>query len=1434
MNQVTVKHIGLTSCSMLAWLVVGCVVVAEDWPTYRHDQQRSGYTTESIDAAKLTVAWQWKSAVAPSPAWPDSARWDAYATLDGLRSMRNYDPVFHGIVVGEKLYLPSNSDHALRCFELSNGKLLWNFVAEAPIRIAPVALNQKVYFTCDRGLVYALDANSGSLVWKKQVGTATDCFINDGRICSFEPIRSGALIDQDAGVCIVACGMFPWKDSQLVALDITTGQEKWRKNLGTGWTLEGAMLLGNQQIIAPQGRAAPQVFNRANGESIGPLEGGGGSFVLLTNENEVLHGPGNKGGWITQSKVNNREKVASFEKGTAIVVDDGRSYLLDEERLSALDRKTGIIQWVVPCNCPHELILAGETLFAGGNDLLKAYDRQSGKLLWQGQVEGRVFGLLVANGHLIASTDEGNISVFAPSGAPQQHESTVIQPDTERPFSTLLPAPVPATIADSSLMNRWVFHGDEIMSNPMSKKQLAIRKYRSTLDRSSLSPETLTHDESEGQFVALSKNAKLVQVGQEHALALDGRTEGLIAKDYKLANYPKRAFTVSAWVRIDHPQPWGGIVSITQDNGDYEKGWILGYRNQQFGFAVNAENAPDKLTWVGESSSSFIPGAWYLVTGVYDGSTIKLYVNDQLVGESAEQIGNILYPEKASWIVGAYHDDDENFPSLGMLNEVRVYDRAVTTEEVTASYEEKKDNFPEPAPADELMSKSKYAGTVESSIYRGPFAKFVRPKVIEVLWWTATPQPTVLEVSEHPNSAAQANVLTAGTANLEHRVEIGPIRTHEIIKYRLGHLVSDKPVWTGEFECDGHFDMTTIAEATVPTETAAHEIAAGLWKQMARSEPKGLGVVIGAQNLGHFANAIQTLSHYDILVFDTDAGNVQAAREHWISNGRYGRQLQFIHVEDFAALPIPNHSVDFLLVDPAFTVTNDPKDSNSIEYNDILEFIAKLQPSAQLLASSDLLVGDFSRLADTKGIESTEIAGRSFAGFQKLQFDGASDWTHMYGSADNSAYKGETLSGAKRQEDLKLVWAGRPGPRYQSDRGNRKPSPLASGGRLYMQGLRRILAVDAYNGTILWNQELPEVVRFNVPRDCSNWCADNENLFVAAGNRCLVLRGADGHVERQLTVLNQTNPEFHWGFVSRVDDLLVGSAVAPGSAFTEFWGGENWYDSKDGEHAKKVCSDLLFVADPQSGQPKWVYSESLIVNPTITIHQGRIYFLGCKSQTLKNEKNRRLDGDEFWNSMHLIAIDLKTGEKIWDTPARPMAGVSAVYMAASADKLVLTTSNDGAFGVYAINASNGEIVWRGKYKWEVDHHGKHLSRPAIVGGRIYLRPLTLDLNNGDVLSQEFPKGHQCGTYTASQNALFLRAGELAMWDRESGYSTRWSRVRPDCWISTIPAQGMLLSPEGGGGCSCGGWIETSMAFAPLNRQQTNSTKQETAETESGQ
>ena len=76
----------------------------DDWPSFRHDSSRSATTKESLPTAELVPAWTYQSPHPPQPAWAGPAKWDAYARIRDLSSMRNYDSVFHVAVVGDSLY----------------------------------------------------------------------------------------------------------------------------------------------------------------------------------------------------------------------------------------------------------------------------------------------------------------------------------------------------------------------------------------------------------------------------------------------------------------------------------------------------------------------------------------------------------------------------------------------------------------------------------------------------------------------------------------------------------------------------------------------------------------------------------------------------------------------------------------------------------------------------------------------------------------------------------------------------------------------------------------------------------------------------------------------------------------------------------------------------------------------------------------------------------------------------------------------------------------------------------------------------------------------------------------------------------------------------------------------------------------------------------
>jgi outer membrane protein assembly factor BamB len=224
-------------------------------------------------------------------------------------------------------------------------------------------------------------------------------------------------------------------------------------------------------------------------------------------------------------------------------------------------------------------------------------------------------------------------------------------------------------------------------------------------------------------------------------------------------------------------------------------------------------------------------------------------------------------------------------------------------------------------------------------------------------------------------------------------------------------------------------------------------------------------------------------------------------------------------------------------------------------------------------------------------------------------------------------------------------------------------------------------------------------------------------------------------------------------------------------------------------------------------------SGGLIVNSSITMAEGKAWFVEARNPDIMAAKTRQLGGSLFWKDQYLVCLDLESGQTLWSSALNIVPGEVALYMAHGGGKLVLVSSGSGSYHTYAFNDANGEVDWNVDIKWPQDHHGGHMARPAIVGETVYVRPSALSLIDGKILDIAMPGGG-CGTYAATEKALFFRSGNVTMWDPAQGKTTSWNRLRPDCWLSTIPAAGLLLSPEGGGGCSCGSWMETSIVFAP--------------------
>jgi len=293
-------------------------------------------------------------------------------------------------------------------------------------------------------------------------------------------------------------------------------------------------------------------------------------------------------------------------------------------------------------------------------------------------------------------------------------------------------------------------------------------------------------------------------------------------------------------------------------------------------------------------------------------------------------------------------------------------------------------------------------------------------------------------------------------------------------------------------------------------------------------------------------------------------------------------------------------------------------------------------------------------------------------------------------------------------------------------------------------------------------------------------------------------------------------------------DKLYGSAQLDGAHYTNIWGGSRtgWYDATSGDVTHKVCSKYIFAIDKNSGSRVWTDNRperGVIINSTITLGGGRLYFVESRNTTVKEYPSGRIGIPELWRDQYIVALDQNTGDKLWEKAIDTADGIVVFYMQYKNEKLFITSSGT-RYNIYAYHAMNGNFTWSQNHPWTKDNHGGHMQHPVITSNMICLEPNGYDLNTGEILTSNMGRHAGCATYAGTTGALIYRGsgGNIAMWDTNSGTVTTWSGIRPSCWLSTIPGGGMVLSPEGSGGCSCNGWLNTSVGFvnsktAPTSR-----------------
>lgn len=396
------------------------------WPTYRQNALRSGYTPDKVPAVLQS---KWRVNVGGKISAPTIA--------DG------------------KVFVASVDEHNVCALDADSGRINWRFTAGARVDSPPSVIRGRAIFGCRDGYVYSLRTSDGELAWRLRAARSEQLITAYGRLESASPVIGSVLVQEGVVYCTAGRSSYMDGGIDLYRLDPETGKtlsktEIYSPDPETGRQPEqyapSAMPGARADILSSDGSniyMRDTAFDR-HGAAITEVKD---HLFTLTNflDDSWTH----RSYWIFGTRCSIATGCSGRDKkliyGRLIVFDKNKIYGYGRKnvhwsnqlqdgpyRLFAVDRSDGTEKWEKPVEIQvRAMVLAGDILFVAGpsadavmgpqapdekqGSVLMAVSATDGRELAQCRLDScPVFdGMAAAYGRLYISIKDGSLLCLA-------------------------------------------------------------------------------------------------------------------------------------------------------------------------------------------------------------------------------------------------------------------------------------------------------------------------------------------------------------------------------------------------------------------------------------------------------------------------------------------------------------------------------------------------------------------------------------------------------------------------------------------------------------------------------------------------------------------------------------------------------------------------------------------------------------------------------------------------------------------------------------------------------------------------------------------------------------------------------------------------------------------------------------------------------------
>lgn len=403
--------------------------------------------------------------------------------------------------------------------------------------------------------------------------------------------------------------------------------------------------------------------------------------------------------------------------------------------------------------------------------------------------------------------------------------------------------------------------------------------------------------------------------------------------------------------------------------------------------------------------------------------------------------------------------------------------------------------------------------------------------------------------------------------------------------------------------------------------------------------------------------------------------------------------------------------------------------------------------------------------------------------------EGADEWAHPYHGPDNNPQSKDTVAkGPFLSKFMSEPWYSAM-PQFSVFAGGRvfKIFGERTSTQAHWESLDSFVALNAWNGTLLWRRKLPDTFMFHR----NTLVATQDRVYLADAVSCKAFDAATGEVKDEIVVPEGLSDGPVWKWMALEDGILyalVGEKEDPVEVVKgDRFRGAGWPWWKI-DNYKFGFGRTLMAMDVKTKKVLWHFRDEQPLDArAMCMTAGRMFV--------------------YSDRKFLAAIDQKTGKQLWRTTDEKLLGAidkhnpaQFAYKGFASTSFAKCTDKAIYFAgptrdrIVAASAEDGKLLWQ--------HEGGNyqlLIRPEAVyalggaredGPSLKIHPIT-----GEVIAKF---GHRvaCTRATANAESIFVRGGRggsTAVYDIRSAEIKPGliSPMRPACQDGVVVANGQL-------------------------------------------